>query len=213
MQESRRLILDYLRDHAEAKVEELADAIGLAPVTVRHHLGILRERGLIEFGTESVGRGRPRHLYRLSDRAGEAFLEGRQYIDLLTGVLEAVARDDADEPARILRGIGTQIADDNEHRYAGRAPEERMGVLTDLFHERGFTARWERDGDGFLFHTITCAYGDLAASHRSICLIDQEIIRRVGGGNVSRVTWRRDPGTCCCTYRIALRTNGSEPSS
>ena len=44
MQKTRRLILDYLKEHGQATVDELAEILGLNSVTVRHHLDILRRQ-------------------------------------------------------------------------------------------------------------------------------------------------------------------------
>ena len=47
MQTVRKRILELLKEWGEASVSELAEALGIAPVSVRHHLDILQGQGLI----------------------------------------------------------------------------------------------------------------------------------------------------------------------
>ncbi len=67
MHRTRTLILDYLKEHGEATVDDLAAVLDLTSVTVRHHLDILRTEELV---AEPVIRhrntpGRPQYSYAL----------------------------------------------------------------------------------------------------------------------------------------------------
>lgn len=53
-QSTRDLILHALKASAQSKIESLAEAADVSPVTVRHHLNSLQAEGLIE--VESVRR-------------------------------------------------------------------------------------------------------------------------------------------------------------
>ena len=48
MQATRQRILEILKERNTATVEELAYDLGLTPVTIRHHLDILRSEGLVQ---------------------------------------------------------------------------------------------------------------------------------------------------------------------
>jgi len=75
MQATRQQILDHLKVHGPTTVDQLAAVLGLSPVTVRHHLDILRSEELI--GEPVVRRrntrGRPQHLFALTDKAASHF--------------------------------------------------------------------------------------------------------------------------------------------
>ncbi|NTU63973.1 MAG: ArsR family transcriptional regulator, partial [Chloroflexi bacterium] len=63
MQATRQRILEILKERGAATVEELGSDLDLTPVTIRHHLDILRNEGLIQ--APKVKRrdapGRPQH--------------------------------------------------------------------------------------------------------------------------------------------------------
>ena len=76
MQDTRQKILDHLKTHGEATVEELREWLGgITAVTVRHHLDVLRRDGLVDAPT--VERrdtpGRPRYVYTLTEKASRYF--------------------------------------------------------------------------------------------------------------------------------------------
>ena len=54
MQTTRQKIVELLRELGQATVEELADAVGLTQMAVRHHLNVLRGENLV--ATSSVRR-------------------------------------------------------------------------------------------------------------------------------------------------------------
>jgi predicted ArsR family transcriptional regulator len=70
MQATRQRILEILKERNTATVEELAKDLGLTPVTIRHHLDILRSEGVSQ--APQVKRrdtpGRPQHVW--SNRSG-----------------------------------------------------------------------------------------------------------------------------------------------
>src|SRR5450759_5148536 len=71
MQATRQRILELLRDARILTVEELAAKLELTPVTVRHHLDILKSDGLVE--VPEVRRrdapGRPQYTFQLTPAA------------------------------------------------------------------------------------------------------------------------------------------------
>ena len=71
MQATRQRILELLRDARILTVEELAESLDLTPVTVRHHLDILKGEGLVE--VPEVRRreapGRPQYTFQLTPAA------------------------------------------------------------------------------------------------------------------------------------------------
>jgi predicted ArsR family transcriptional regulator len=66
-------------------VEELAEALGVSRVCVRKHLGLLERDGLIRYQEEKHERGRPRFIYRLTEKADCLF--PRAYDDLAREIL------------------------------------------------------------------------------------------------------------------------------
>src|SRR3712207_1757940 len=90
MQETRKHILQYLKEKGEATVDELAVVLKLTSVTVRHHLDILRSEGFVSNPVirHRSSPGRPQYAYTLTGKASEEF--PKNYCDLAARVLEEV---------------------------------------------------------------------------------------------------------------------------
>src|SRR5258708_20777085 len=111
-QKTRQSILDYLKEHGPATVDELGKAVGgLNSVTVRHHIDILRSEGLI---ADPVVRhrnkpGRPQYVYGLSDKASTRF--PKNYCELAAKLLEEVKSNSAPgSVAVIFDGVANRLA-------------------------------------------------------------------------------------------------------
>lgn len=92
--ESRLRILALLREQARpVAIREIASGVGLHPNTVRGHLNVLVDAGLVRPGTAQRGRaGRPRTLYQV-DEASDRWLVPLQFERLPEE--EALARSQA----------------------------------------------------------------------------------------------------------------------
>ena len=97
---TRRALLKALKTHGESRADELAERLGVTVSAVRQHLTGLQADGLVEFREQRGGRGRPRHVYRLSD-AGEALFP-RSYGELTTELLAYVEDEDPELVERVF---------------------------------------------------------------------------------------------------------------
>lgn len=136
---------------------ELADGLGVHPNTVRSHLQVLEEAGLVVSVLEKRDRpGRPRRLFDAVRDPSEE--DHRLLATALAGVLEP------------LEG-GTSMATE-AGRQAGRKLVATVGDgslppvarVVALLDERGFAAREE--ADGIAMHR--CPFGDAAEGHPAI---------------------------------------------
>ena len=160
------LIVEELRTARDGlDVRELARRIGLHENTVRWHLGILGDAGLVDAKAAEDGKpGRPRMLYRL--RPGAAATRGGDEHRLL---------------ATVLTGTVAELPDGAERaREAGRAwgrflvrrpsPLERpaedtaVAEVTRLLDEEGFAA----EAHGRVIHMHRCPFHDLAESNPEV---------------------------------------------
>ncbi|MFN8424178.1 MAG: helix-turn-helix domain-containing protein [Anaerolineae bacterium] len=201
MQSTRRAILDHLRQSGAASVEALAEAVGLAPVTVRHHLNLLREDGLVDVAAESVGRGRPRHVFRLSQAGGQAVVDDNPFAALTARLLDAMRAADRGQVEGVFAAMADTIAAEHTDAYAEQPIEARMDAVVALLAGEGFTTRWQREGDAFVLHQLSCPFHSLGGQHREVCCMDERLIEAVVGGQVEREEWRMD-GAVTCVYRI-----------
>lgn len=187
-------------------VAELARKLGMAPVSVRHHLDVLQGENLI--WTPRVRRrgtvGRPRQVYALTEAANTVFPRNHQslvvkMLDELKDVL----------PAAELQAIFQRMADNmaREARPLGEdaSLEQRVKNAVEFLNEKGYLARMEEEGDSFVLFTLNCPYSGVAERHRELCSMDLRLISTLVGAPIVPDT-RLSDGGCRCTYRIVSQS-------
>src|SRR5262249_44840784 len=101
----RRMILESLRSaRGGLDSNQLAGDLGLHPNTIRWHLGVLADTGLVQtMPKPRNGRGRPSIVYQLT---GEGIARGRdEYRLLATMLTDAVAADGNGEARAYETGV------------------------------------------------------------------------------------------------------------
>jgi DeoR family suf operon transcriptional repressor len=73
MSTTRDLVLKTLLTRQRCTVNELAEAVGINPISVRHHVTRLEADGLVTSEEVRHGVGRPRRLYFLTENGMEQF--------------------------------------------------------------------------------------------------------------------------------------------
>ena len=201
MHSTRRTILEHLRDEDTASVEDLAAATALAPVTMRHHLGLLRHQGLVDYRAQPAGRGRPKHMYYLTVR-GKALVMGDPHEALAARLVAVAKRRDQPAAEALLADVGEQIAADHAAVAGGLGLADRLAVATQLLSDEGFVVRWQADGDdSFQLIVSECPFDALCASHPEVCCMDQRVIERLVDSHAQREAWRVN-GDAECVYRV-----------
>jgi predicted ArsR family transcriptional regulator len=161
----RERLLDELRsERGGLDAHELAQRLGVHANTVRWHLGVLADRGLVTSRPEGRReRGRPRIAYSLS---AEAARQGRDEHRLLAAVLAGAAAAQPDGSAR------AEEAGRAWGRYLVRrpAPSERVddaaatAEVVALLDEEGFEPE---AADGKIL-IRRCPFHELAETHPQI---------------------------------------------
>lgn len=212
MQATRQKILELLRERGQATVEELAVAVGLTQMAVRHHLNVLYGEKLVT--TSSVRRksepGRPQQLYALTEAANGLF--PGDYYQLLEYLLaEVKAALDPTSLDDVLRRVAKRMMADASVPRPGQSFEERLVQLVHLLGDNGFTADWGVQGNDYLVRVLTCSYRRIAREHPEVCRLDRHIIAEMLNADPVRMTCLAQ-GDENCTYRIShvqgLATSG-----
>lgn len=200
MQNTRRSILEYLRDHGAGTVDTLSDAVELAPVTVRHHLGVLRKRGLVVAGKQSVGRGRPRHVFTLTAPGAELLIDDG-YEALASRLIDQIKMDEGASAQHMFARMADDILLENGAQLDGSTMEERLDFAALVLGRQGYTTHWESDGDEFIVRQLGCPFHSLASRHHEVCSMDLRLVAEATGAKVVREDWRQD-GAPVCTMRV-----------
>ncbi len=201
--EARRDVLYAVRRRGEAKVDDVAEALGITITGARAHLTALVEHGLVSAHQEpATGRGRPRYLYRVTPAADDLF--PKAYGEL-TNELLGFLDNPVVEELLFDRRRDERIARAAE-RMEGRPLDERVAILADILDADGYMATWERLDDGsFVIAERNCAIAAVAAEHPGACRSEIDFIRAVlPDGHVER-TSHMVAGDLRCAYSVRAR--------
>ena len=201
MQQTRRHILDILKEHKEATIDEIVTALSerigkITAVTVRHHLEILRGDGLV--AAPAVRRrsapGRPQYVYTLTERAADQF--PNNYQGLASELLGQIKNQlPPVMVTQILEGVASSMAE--EAMVPDASLEVRLDHTVAFLNSRGYTAAWQHNGDGHLLSVTNCPYDQVSCSHSELCKMDKKLIESLLGAPTERIAWRREGGEIC----------------
>jgi DeoR family suf operon transcriptional repressor len=193
---TRDTILHTIKAHPKSNVDELAEAAGVSPVTVRHHLNALQADGLIVFHTVRRKVGRPYYVYSLSEKGQEQF--PKRYVRLTSRLLHELKIQLPSEAFNdVLISVVDSVLEERRGQFENLAIEERLDYLVSLLAEEGFLAHWQKTEDGYLVTEFSCPYLSLGEVHSEICTIDKELIINVLDAPVQQNSCMLDGGDCC----------------
>jgi predicted ArsR family transcriptional regulator len=201
---TRDVIFRTLRSRGRCTVNELAEASGVSPVSVRHHLANLQAEGLIAAEEVRHGVGRPRLVFSLSDNGLDHFPSRYFHLTrrLLAEIKDRMPEGEVDD---LLTGVAESMA----HGYAAELSQlplpQRLDRLIQLLNEEGFEADLQRDGEAVLIRELSCPYYRMGQQHPEVCTIDQSFIATALSLPVERVTCLLD-GDVHCSFSIAPST-------
>lgn len=176
MQRTQDAILDTLKERGKVNINELAEASGVKPITVRHHLNALQAEGLVAIEEERQGVGRPRHLYYLTEAGHNRFPQ--KYHVLIERLLDQLK--DTLAPAQVgllLEQLGTQLGDEVRDEVESLPFDEQLSGLAAVLTREGFMADWERSGNTIRVNERHCPYFHVGQFHPEVCTIDETLIR------------------------------------
>jgi len=128
-------ILDYLRTAGPATVSQLARHFSVTPTAVRQRLGRLVAEGLVDRFVQREGRGRPRHVYRITGKGRLRI--GSNYADLACALWHAIRRfpDDATQQ-RIISMVAEELTRMYLPQMSGLTTSERMSDVVRILGQR-----------------------------------------------------------------------------
>ncbi len=193
-------VLTHLQRRGAATVKELEVALGVTATAVRQQLMSLMADAFIEQRTVNGGRGRPKHVYSLTDRGRALF---PHHYDEFTNTLlrEILLVEGPAKVQELLERLSRRMADHYAQQIGASLPAERALALTELLNAKGILAELQFEPDGMVFHEYTCPYYELAREHRAICEMEQGMLEQIINKPVSLVSCTLD-GHHGCQFRI-----------
>lgn len=151
-------------------VDHLAAHTGLHVNTVREHLALLEEAGLVTSAPEHRdGPGRPRMVYRATDRASVADPDGyRTLAQVLSSYVAATAADATAAGREAGIAWGRQLVRGTGDDAAPGVPEALARVV-ELLDGFGFAPELEtRPVDDPVVHLHRCPFVEIAREHQDV---------------------------------------------
>jgi predicted ArsR family transcriptional regulator len=200
---TRDRILDTILENQRCTINDLADAVGINPISVRHHIIKLEAEGFVTSEEERHGVGRPPKVYFLTEAGMEKF--PTRYL-LLTNRLLYQLKNNL--PKETVNDLFSKMAAEVVESFAGDVDlsalpmEQRLESLKELLAEEGFSVEWEKSGDEYLIHEISCPYFRISENHPEVCTVDETLISHLLMVPAQRVNCVHS-GDAHCTYQIS----------
>jgi DeoR family suf operon transcriptional repressor len=198
---TRQELLVALKKAGEARAEGLATALGVTVSAVRQQLDALKEDGLVTYREERSGRGRPKHVYRLTRQADTLF--PKAYGGLTNELLGYVTDADPDLVDSIFERRRQRRTDQARARLEGRDFAGRVAELARILDEDGYLADFEAMPDGtFRITEHNCAVLDVAERYGKACSSEIAFLRdTLDDARIERVS-HMIAGAHSCAYKV-----------
>ncbi|MFN7035001.1 MAG: helix-turn-helix transcriptional regulator [Bellilinea sp.] len=205
---TRDKIMHTLLNNPRSTINELAEAVGINAISVRHHLNSMLADGLVVSEEERHGVGRPRLVYYLTERGLEKF--PTRYFRLANRLLGRLKETlPASAVETIFAEMARDLAEDHLRATQNMSLEEKLDFLKKLLSEEGFIIEWEKIGDSYHIHEITCPYFHVTQAHPEVCMVDQTLISTVLSLQAQKIQCVLS-GDHHCTYIIPLENVGTQ---
>lgn len=202
LKQSRSAIIDLLKINGAMSVEQLAQELEVSKVCVRRHLALLESDGLVAFEEERHERGRPRFIYRLTEKARCLFPQ--IYDEFAKEVLVQIERHFGEDAIqRVLSARADELIKEFKEKLRGQNFDERVKGLTKAINAKGYLAEARRMRDGtYRLRQRNCPTESVAIAYPNVCEEELRVYREVLGCEVVRECRIAD-GESKCEFRIA----------
>ncbi len=200
MKSTRDRILRTLLNHPNDSISDLADAVSINTISVRHHLTNLLADGLIVASEVRHGVGRPRLVYSLSESGQEKF--PTRYMELTNMLLDQLKKTLTPEQVKeIFSKIAQSMASDQIIKTKKLTFEQKLDFIQQALSNEGFTIEWEKNSDGYIINEISCPYYHVGQSHPEVCVLDQTLISSILSRKTEKINCVLN-GDHHCTYLV-----------
>jgi predicted ArsR family transcriptional regulator len=166
---------------------------------IRQRLTRLQGLGFVTRETVRCGRGRPHHVYRVTDDGRRKL--GENYADLATILWQEMNNIEPPEVrAQVLGRVQQALVAQYAPIVRRDSLRERLEDLKTALVARGFDVEVDDSGSLPILRENNCPYLELAGSDPSICEMEQEVFQRVLGVEV-RITQCCLDGAHCCEFQ------------
>ena len=201
-------ILDLLRKGNALTVGDLAGLMNVTATAVRQRLTRLIGQGYIRREVVRAGRGRPNHVYSLTEKGRRK--TGANFADLAIALWKEIRQvQDVEVRRGLLNRIAGHLAALYRANVEGETARSRMQSLAAMFNDRQIPFEVDESQDLPVLNAVACPYPELAEQDRTICSVERMLFSELIGENV-RLSQCRLDGDSCCSFEL---TKPSTPSN
>ena len=203
---TRKRVLRSLLLSQSRTVNDLAEAVDINPISVRHHVTKLEAEGLIQSEEERHGVGRPRLVYSLTSKGMEQFPQ--RYLQLSLRLLEHLKTNLSEKVLteifqELAEGITSELTQDID--LEDLSLEERLHLLQKVLTAEGYVVKLQEEDGNFYLVEASCPYHHIGEDFPEICILDQELIAHFTATTTKRIECILD-GDKQCKYLIEKTT-------
>lgn len=174
MKSTRERILQTLLTNPKSSIYDLATAVEINAVSVRHHISSLMAENLVSVQEERHGIGRPRLLYSLTENGVELF--PTRYIKLVNHLLQEMKYALSEkEMQSLLSRIAIEISGNHALSIKKLPLESRLESSKLFLAQEGILIEWEKNGTDYVINEVACPFYHVSQQHPEVCIIDQTI--------------------------------------
>lgn len=175
MKSTREKILRTLLSTHTATIKELADAVDITSISVRHHLSSLEAENLVTSTEERHGVGRPRFVYALTEKGVEEF--PTKYLPFTLRMLDVLKNELPEKDYhRLFKKIAVGMINADPEDLKAMPFDGRVKLLHNLLSEAGYIFEWHKNKRVYQLTLLNCPYIRLGLDYPEVCIIDQTII-------------------------------------
>jgi predicted ArsR family transcriptional regulator len=197
-------MLELLRANPSLSIGQLIEQMGVTATAVRQRLTRLMALGLVMRSPAIEGRGRPSHLYELTEKGQKA--QPNNLGDLavvLWQEVQLIADDQTRQ--RIILGAVQRLAEKYESEVHGSTAVERMKAIAQLFAERQIPLTFEDKDELPVIKVAGCPYPTLVQENREICDLEKRLLEKIIGQPVELCECTHDGDSCCSFKTVPVK--------
>lgn len=200
MTSTRNLVLKFMLNNRHSTINELAEAVDINPISVRHHITKLELAGLVDSAEERHGVGRPRRVYFLTEKGMEQFPQ--RYLSLSMRLVEQLKENLPEEVVgKLFEEMAAGIAEGyiTEENWDEVSLQERVEIARRMLTSEGFTVEIEKIEDQYHIRETSCPYVHVGQEHPEVCIVDETMLETILAVNVDKTHCVLD-GDPYCAY-------------
>jgi len=203
MKNTKESIFEQLLLLQSATISQLSELLHISEISVRHHLISLEEEGVISSSEERHGVGRPRFVYRLTEKGYQnAPTDYRKISDQALQTMKQFLGTDT--LMELLTAVGRDLAANYSSGISSQDHDQALSQIASALTRDGFIFSWARSGEKYMLTTHHCPFHYLGQGHPEICAINRALLESLIQKPISHESCILQ-GDEACTYTYEVQ--------